>query len=154
MSDKPLLTDEMRAAVGREFRWTTAFPIEKTDIRKWAIAIYYPEPPPRLFWDEAFAAKTKWGGIIAPEDFNPFAWMVAEERSLRDAKPTAVGPEEDLGLPTLGTRANVVAGIEVEYTKVRMRPGDVMRSTSYLDGYEEKQGRMGLMLFTKTGTRW
>jgi hypothetical protein len=154
VTDKPLLTDDMRRAIGREYRWMTAFPIEKSEIRKWAISVYYPEPPPRLFWDEAYAATTRYGGIVAPEEFNPFGWMVAEERSLMNAKPTAVGPEQDLGLPILGTRANIVAGLEVEYTKVRMRAGDVIRSANLLGGYEEKEGRMGLMLFTKMETRW
>ena len=38
------------------------------------IAVYWPDEPPRLYWDEEYARTTKWGGIIAPQEFNPFAW--------------------------------------------------------------------------------
>jgi hypothetical protein len=29
-----------------------SLPISESDIRKWAIASYWPERPPRLFWDQ------------------------------------------------------------------------------------------------------
>ena len=57
----------------------TSFPITDSDIRRWAIAVYYPEPAPRLFWDAEYAAGTVHGGIVAPEDFNPFAWLTQTE---------------------------------------------------------------------------
>ena len=31
--------------------------------------------------DEALAAKGPWGGLVAPRDFNPFAWMLDRPRS-------------------------------------------------------------------------
>ena len=62
-------------------------PISASDIRKWAIATYWPEPPPPIYWDEAYAKTTRWGGIIAPPDFNPFAWPVR-----RMAPPAAAQP--------------------------------------------------------------
>ena len=45
-----------------------------------ALAVYYPDVPPRLFWDEEYARSTRHGGIVAPEDFNPFAWFTADGR--------------------------------------------------------------------------
>ena len=51
-------------------------PIAMSDIRKWAIAVHWPETPPPLYWDEEYAKTTRYGGIIAPLDFNPFAWPV------------------------------------------------------------------------------
>jgi hypothetical protein len=54
----------------------SSYPVTATDIRRWAIAVYWPEQPPPIFWDEDYAATTRWGGIIAPQDFNPFAWPV------------------------------------------------------------------------------
>ena len=53
-----------------------SYPVAASDIRRWAIAVYWPERPPPLFWDEEYAVTTRWGGIIAPQDFNPFAWPV------------------------------------------------------------------------------
>jgi len=35
-----------------------------------------------------------------------------------------------------------------------MRPGDVIKSAVNLAGYHEKQGRLGLMLFTTREDRW
>ena len=43
--------------------------------------------------------------------------------------------------------------MEVEYG-VRMRPGDVITSVRSLSGYREREGRLGLMLFTVTEDNW
>ena len=77
MTVETLISPEMAAAVGREYEWSTSYPIDPVSIRNWAVTMYYPEKPPRLFWDEAYAKTTRWGGIVAPEEFNPFAWMRA-----------------------------------------------------------------------------
>src|SRR5712691_12950122 len=69
------ISDEMTAIVGVEYGGLKSFPIDRADIRKWALAVYYPEKAPRLFWDEEYAKSTPYGGIVAPEDFNPFGWM-------------------------------------------------------------------------------
>jgi hypothetical protein len=70
-----LITDEMRGLIGRPYATATSFPIDLSAIMRWAIAVYYPEPPPPEYWDEEYAATTPSGGIIAPAEFNPFAWM-------------------------------------------------------------------------------
>jgi hypothetical protein len=44
-------------------------------------------------------------------------------------------------------------GLEVTYG-VRMRPGDVITSVSSLTGYQERQGRLGLMLLSTQSDRW
>jgi hypothetical protein len=43
--------------------------------------------------------------------------------------------------------------LEVEYG-VRMRPGDVITDVTRLAGYSEREGRLGLMLFTVTEQAW
>ena len=73
-SERTHITPQMRDIVGLELRRATSFPITDSDIRRWAIATYYPEPAPRLFWDEAYAQTTPFRGIIAPQEFNPFSW--------------------------------------------------------------------------------
>ena len=148
------ITPEMQAAVGREYRWATSYPIAASDIRRWAIAVYYPEPAPPLYWDEEYAAKTPWGGIVAPEEFNPFAWMRAEPKGDLGPEAARPWPELHLGVTPPETRANIVAGMEMEHSGVRMRPGDVIRAVTRLAGYHERQGRLGLMLFTTSEERW
>ncbi len=152
------ISNEMRALVGRTFgsRRSSA-PISLSDIRKWAIAIYYPEVPPRLFWDEEYAATTSHGSVVAPEEFNPFAWFTAEgpviaptwEGPIRDS-----GPESAFGVKGPDTTFILNGGMEVSHG-VRMKPGDVITSseTTLLD-YQERQSRLGLMLITRTETTW
>ncbi len=116
-------------------------PIAESDIRKWAIAVYWPEKPPRLFWDEGYAKSTRWGGIIAPQDFNPFAWPV--ERPAAQQAPRGSGP---------GQRG--MNGGQTDTFHAPMRPGDVIRSRSRLRDWDERQTRLGLTLFTYQEVEW
>ena len=154
MTVETLISPEMAAAVGREYEWATSYPIDPVSIRNWAIAMYYPEQPPRLYWDEEYAKKTRWGGIVAPEEFNPFAWMRADPPGHMGIEASRPGPEGHLGIEAPDFKANIFAGLVVNYTGVRMRPGDVIKSAVSLGGYHEKPGRMGLMLFTTREERW
>jgi hypothetical protein len=149
------ISDDMRAAVGREFMERVSFPVSVSDIRRWVVAVYYPEVPPREYWDEEYAATTPAGGIVAPEEFNPFAWMTQAGPVARDA-PSELqsGAEERLGIPPPATTKMLNGGMESTYTEVRMRPGDVIRSVMRLAEYSEREGRLGLMLFTVTETLW
>ena len=71
-----LISPAMEEAKGKWGEPRRSPPIAASDIRKWAIATYWPETPPPIYWDEDYAKTTRWGGIIAPQDFNPFAWPV------------------------------------------------------------------------------
>jgi acyl dehydratase len=144
----------MQAAVGTEFRWLTSYPVSGNEIRRWAMAIYYPDDPPRLFWDDAYATTTPFGGIVAPEDFNPFAWSMAEPTLDSHFVAITPWPEPELGLPLPPARANILNELGVTYTGVRIRPGDVVRSATSLTGYREREGKMGLTLYTTLEDRW
>lgn len=146
----------MRQAVGREYGAMTSYPITVSDIRRWAAAVYWPETPPRLYWDEEYAQGTRHHGIVAPEEYNPFAWLTPDT----GGAPRQASPHHDtddierrLGVkgPGLGHMLN--GGADVEYGE-RMRPGDVIRSVTELTGYRERPGRLGLMLFTVFTTIW
>jgi hypothetical protein len=108
-----------------------------------------------LFWDGDFAAGTHHGGIVAPEEFNPFAWMVAD---LTPSETDSVPNDPDriervLGVAPTGLKFQLNGGIETDYG-ARMTPGDVITSTTALAGYREREGRLGLMLFTMTDDVW
>jgi len=135
----------------------SSVPIALSDIRKWAIAIYYPEVPPRLFWDEEYAQTTSHGGIVAPEEFNPFAWFTADGPAMAPSFEGPIrgsGPEGAFGVAAPETNFILNGGTEATYG-VRMRPGDVISSgkTKLLE-YTERHSRLGLMLFTRTETTW
>ncbi len=143
----------MQAAVGRELGRQVSFPVSESDIRRWAIAVYYPEPPPRRFVDAAFAETTPAGGIVAPEEFNPFAWMVASSEGGTGGGNDPGTTEKTLGIEPPDLHHMLNGGIEVEYG-VPMRPGDVITGVNRLGGYRERPGRLGLMLFTTLENTW
>ncbi|MET7400580.1 MaoC family dehydratase N-terminal domain-containing protein [Dactylosporangium sp. NPDC005572] len=155
MSNQSNISPAMRDAVGGELSRSVSYPVSAADIRRWAIAVYYPQEPPALFWDAEYAATTRFGGIVAPEDFNPFAWMSAQPRGIaRQAEQAAPDRIEDaLGIPGPGLAHQLNGGLSTEYG-VRIRCGDVITSVSRLGGYDEHEGRLGLMLFTVTETTW
>lgn len=140
-----LVTPDMEKAKGVWGEERTSFVVHENDIRKWAIGVYWPETPPRLFWDAEYAKSTRWGGIVAPEDFNPFAWAVptGEVRAM-GAQP---GQKPKKG-------ENILNGGQVDTFGVRMRPGDVVKTRSRLSHWEERVGRNGLTLYSYTETEW
>jgi len=69
------LTQETIDTIGRTLAPVAAPAVGANDIARWATATYWPERPPAAYVDAAAAASTPWGGIVAPRDFDPFAWM-------------------------------------------------------------------------------
>ena len=150
------ITPRMRSIIGRPFEQMLSYPVSASDIRKWAIAVYYPEVPPRLYWDEAYATTTTFGGIVAPEDFNPFAWATVEprlapRREVLDLDWNYLERQHGIDGPGLGAMIN--GGSRTRYG-VRMRPGDVIRSASRISSYTEKQGRTATLLLTVIRSEW
>jgi N-terminal half of MaoC dehydratase len=148
------LSDAMRGAVGRRLSRRVSFPVSRSDIRRWALAVYYPEPPPREFVDADYAA-TRWGGLVAPQEFNPFAWLVAEQQGpdVRVAYDDPDLTEIVLGVEGPHLKFQLNGGLHAEYG-LPMRPGDVITSVNRLAEYREREGRLGLMLFTVTEDEW
>jgi hypothetical protein len=149
------ITDEMRGAIGGLLDRQVAFPVSDSDIRRWAIAVYWPEEPPKLYWDAEYAKGTKFGGIVAPQEFNPFAWMVTEKFD-PPVKIQMLDPgrtEKMLGVEPPQVKFQLNGGQETEYG-VPMRPGDVITMEMRLADYWEREGRHGLMLFTIFDMTW
>lgn len=140
-----LVTEDM---VERKGVWggeRTSPPISESDIRKWAIATYWPEQPPPIYWDAEYAKTTRFGGIIAPPDFNPFAWPVDRPR------PAAGGGS---GNRPRGRGTHGMNGGQTDTYGVPMRPGDVITTRTRLKDWHEREGRLGLTLYTFTEIEW
>ena len=135
-----LISAEMQSAVGADLWRLVSHPISESDIRRWAVAVYWPEAPPRRFWDVAHAEASHPDGFVAPAEFNPFAWMTAESEALGAIPPTHC-------------RFRLNGGIHVEYGEP-IRPGDVITGVRSLADVTERTGRRGPMLFTVTADRW
>lgn len=152
-----LITDAMREWVGAKAPPLTSPPISESDIRRAAISIYWPEVPPRIYWDAEHAAQTRWGGIIAPEEFNPFAWMIGRAHvgphpdHLDDAQAAL---EKARTLRPPGAPPNYLfGGVDTVYLE-RMRPGDEITSVITVTDLYERSGRLGAMLFYITEETW
>jgi hypothetical protein len=92
--------------------------------------------------------------MLAPEEFNPFAWHVAEQRPAMQLDSNNAGMTELLlGItpPPLAHQLN--GGVENVYFR-SMRSGDVIASSSSVVDYRERDGRLGRMLLTVTEDRW
>ncbi|MCB1474460.1 MAG: MaoC family dehydratase N-terminal domain-containing protein [Rhodobiaceae bacterium] len=143
--DRPGSADQtyveaIKARAGDELYRSTSFAVSANDIRKHAMAVYWPDKPPRLFWDEDYAKGTVWGGIVASEDFNPFAWALEGPGRF----PMGLGNKRGRWLNALS---------DARYF-VPIRPGDVIAATETLLDPYERSGASGRMLFVPTETRW
>ena len=50
-----LVTPDMEEQEGVWGNERTSYPISESDIRKWVIAVYLGETPPRIYWDAEYA---------------------------------------------------------------------------------------------------
>ena len=138
-----LVTQEMLDRKGVWEQEDTSYPISDSDIRRWSIAAYWPETPPREFWDAEFARTTTAGGIVAPPDFNPFAWP-----------PVREVPEDRRSATAQGVGQRRMNGGQVDTFGVPMRPGDVIRTRTRLTHWEERETRLGHTMFMYEETEW
>ncbi|GAA3932284.1 FAS1-like dehydratase domain-containing protein [Microbacterium soli] len=141
------ISESMRAAVGRVIETSTSFPIDESDVRRWIVATYFPDAPPRHRWHG------EGGHIDVPEEFNPFAWVLPAGLPMGSAGRDIDQIEHQLGIEGPGLEHGLNGGMEVHYG-TRMRVGETISSTTTLDSYVEKQGRLGLMLLTRTKSEW
>lgn len=137
-----MITRELRDSLNVWSAPQHSHPVDHSDIRRWAIAVYWPEQPPRIFWDEEYARTTKWGGIIAPREFNPFAWPVH--------RPPAAFKQN----PKRGVGERGMNGGQTEFYGVPIRVGDVIASKSALVNLDERVGKLGLTLYRSTEIVW
>ena len=129
--------------LGRTTDPITSLPVGANDIRRWAIATHYPEPAPPEFLDEKVAERGAWAGLVAPRDFNPFAWMHADGQ--REPWLRGMGTTPGTRVLNGGQRSRYFAPI---------RPGDAITSVVSLANAYEREGKLGTMLFLVNETRW
>lgn len=122
---------------------TSAPPVCTNDIRRWAIATHWPEPPPAIYVDPEFARTTRWGGIVAPRDFNPFTWL--GRPSPRLEIETAAFHQD---------RPHVMNGGHQDHYGVPIRPDDVISTTRRLLRIRNRNTALGKTRFVTTEDRW
>lgn len=121
---KPVIFAEM---------WDTC---NSTDIRRWVQAMDYPNP---IHWDEEFAQRSKFGGLVAPQSFT-----VAMDYG-HGCHPACVGK-----IP--GTHL-IFAGEEWWFYGQQIRPGDKLIQERRFDGYDVSQTNFaGPTMFSRGDT--
>ena len=129
MSSDSVITEEMRRMVGRVWG-PSVYEVEKGWVRRFAEAIEDPNP---VYCDEAYAKKTRFGGIIAPPGFIAGLRQDGGADWFREIKCS------------LNTGA-LNGGNEVEFLK-HIYAGDVISVTEKMLSITEKQTKKGMMLF-------
>ena len=144
------ISPEMAAATGTEISRRVSFPVTDSDIRRWALAVYWPEEPPARFLRGD-------GPLTAPEEFNPFAWAAAEvvthPAGTVSEQNDPDSTEKQIGIAGPGLTFMLNGGMEAEYG-TPIRSGDVITGVNRLAAYTERSGRLGLMLFTVMEDTW
>jgi hypothetical protein len=142
LDEHELVSDGMRRARGVWDEWSEwSAPIRDSDIRRWALAVYWPAMPPRRFW----AAASE--DVAAPEEFNPFAWPAP--RSARPAPRSSADRRPD----PRRVRGRVNGGCRVAYG-VPMRSGDRIRRRVRLEGWRVTDSARGPLLLTDYEHEW
>ena len=152
-----LVTDRMREMQGVWTEPVSSFPVDRADIKRWAISTYWPERPPPIYWDEDYAKTTHWGGVIAPRDFNPFAWPIERPERLDPWAIDSILPrpnDDDGGVSGGGVGNRGMNGGQTDTLGVVMRPGDVITQRTRLVDWNERQTRLGLTMFTRAEHEW
>jgi acyl dehydratase len=137
------LTAETIERIGRTMEPVAAPPVGANDIARWALATWWPGRPPAAYLDPAVAESGPWGGIVAPRDFDPFAWM--PDRPWSGDWLWGMGAEP-------GTR--VLNGGQRNRYGAPIRPGDVISVTRRFVDVVERETKRGPMVFFTSEFRW
>ena len=140
----PLITDEMRAEIGKESApWTCE--VDKTAIRMFARSVGHTDP---IYYDEAAAKAAGYRGLVAPPGY--LGTPVFSPSSAGD--PFGGGGRRGPGpQPSRPLRRVLNGGTEIEYLD-DICAGDVLTATSHLAELEERMGSIGEMLISTNKT--
>ena len=135
MTQASLITDELRAAIGRETPPVT-YEVDNLGCRQFARSVGYTDP---VFFDEEYAKSQGHRGVVAPAGFlgHPI---------YNPARP-ARGPEiTGLDIPL---KRVLNGGTDVEYFD-EICAGDTLTSTMKIADITEREGKMGPMIIVNT----
>ena len=135
-----VVTDEMRAAIGKESEPTT-LEVEKTGCRMFARAVGHTD---QIFYDEEHAKSRGYRSIVAPPGF--FGTLASRPGAGRAGPPGG-------GRFSIPYKRVLNGGTEYEYFDT-VCAGDVLTSRSKIAGFDERSGSLGPMLITTRETTY
>jgi acyl dehydratase len=134
-----LLTDELRACIGKEVEYIAPEELGQASIRYYATALGDDNP---LYHDADFAARTRFGGIVAPPT------LVCETNQFYRKAPDELGYAGHLWDLPLPVPCRMIRGGNDYRFYEPVRPHDRIRVVWRLADIVERQTRMrGLVLF-------
>jgi hypothetical protein len=140
MTEESLITDEMRAAIGKESEPVT-LELDKIAIRWFARAVGHVD---LIYYDEAYAQSKGHRSIVAPPGFLGQPVYIPQEGLTGASLPGAAR--------LLGTKVRRVlnGGTEFEYYGEEICAGDVLKRVSKTLDLQERAGSLGKMLVMTT----
>ena len=115
----------------------TIYEVTRVDIRKIADAAGDRNP---LYWDDDYAAASRYGSLIAPPDF--FGWPVNWGPNLPFVFFSESSEMLFKEIFKAGYPRAINGGVESEYFKP-VRPGDILSISKEIVSIEEKEGKKG-----------
>jgi acyl dehydratase len=100
-----------------------------------------------LYWDDEYAARSRYGGIIAPPDY--FGWPVKWDPNLTFINASDLFVQMYVEIVKAGYTRAINAGMESEYL-LPIRPGDTIIMNSEIVAFEEKEGKKGGKMLLST----
>ncbi len=151
--EKNYITPEIKALIGTEAEVDAWDEVERGAVRRFVQSIMDPDP---IYWDDAMAKKTRFGGVVTPYLYPLYAFR--NPPNLPDPLDDAIGNPHfhggsfipRFGLPEIPVPLQRVlnGGNEIEFFSFA-RPGDRLTAKSRLEDVVQKQGKQGPMLFVK-----
>ena len=136
-----VITDEMRAAIGRESEPAT-LEVDKTGCRMFARAVGHTD---LIFYDEDYAKSKGYRSIVAPPGF-------LGARVFAPAGPGTRGGPPGISF-SIPYKRVLNGGTETEYFGT-VCAGDVLTARNKVTGFNERSGSMGPMLITNRETTY
>jgi hypothetical protein len=141
-AEKSAIVEQLRKKIGVILE-PMLFEVERGAIKRFIEAVEDDNP---LYWDDEYARKTRYGGVIAPPGFFGLP--------LGDVPGAEINPDMGIlvaplakNLPGMAAimESGVGGGCEAEYYQ-RVRPGDVLLTYYELVDIVEKEGKLGPMV--------
>ncbi len=147
------ITPEIKALIGTEAEMEAWDEVERGAIRRFVQAVMDPDP---VYWDDAYAATTRYGGVVAPPMYPMYAFRFPPNAP--DPLDAAVHdphyhggsfmPRFGLPEPPVPLHRVLNGGNDVECLALA-RPGDRLRAKSMIEDIYQKNGRSGPMVFIR-----
>jgi acyl dehydratase len=137
-----LITDEMRAAIGKESEpWTCE--VDRIQVRMFARAVGHTAP---VFYDEEAAKQAGYRSLLAPPGYLGTPVFDPNKSDATSGRRAQLLPQ-----PRRPLNRRLNGGTEIEYF-ADICAGDVLKARSRLASVDERTGSIGQMLITTTET--